>query len=355
MTKIQPNTENKTASEIEFNPSNMKKWLLDIIEKRPIVRKVAIKEALENFKLTHEQLKDNSSDGILTRCKSALGTVLTGMINDGEIDVDADKRLVLQKEVEDIYNNEKIESFILGILKTPPEYTKKKIFDACDREFAGEERQDGKTAVHRAVGDILARLTKAKKLIKKEGGIYLLVEGSRYPNTDIGKRLQAVANGKNVKENFLQAINLKGGEFFEQFSVKILEKVLSGTYTVVESEVTGGSADNGIDGKISIKDVLDYPETVLIQARTRGRQAITLKEVREFYGAIFAENGTRGIFITTAKFHSEAQKFINRRKDLVGVDGDKVFEWAVKEKLGIKETDKGNFIMDEKMFLDIAE
>ena len=120
------------------------------------------------------------------------------------------------------------------------------------------------------------------------------------------------------------------------------------TSFVVKSEVTGGADDNGIDGVIETEDGFGFRERVLVQARTRAKGAITLKEVREFFGAMISEKGTRGIFVTTASFHSEAQKFMNRQRNLIGIDGDKLFSMATENTCGVTVVNGKTELIPEK-------
>ena len=118
---------------------------------------------------------------------------------------------------------------------------------------------------------------------------------------------------------------------------------------VDEGAVTGGSDDGGIDGVIHTQDDLGYRETVLMQMKNR-HAVMTSKDVREFYGAVCAENGSRGIFITLSSFHPDAQKLLDKVDNLTGVDGDKLFEIAKKCRYGLTEQD-GRWRIDDALLL----
>ena len=112
----------------------------------------------------------------------------------------------------------------------------------------------------------------------------------------------------------------------------------------------GGSDDGGIDGMIHTTDDLGYRETILMQMKNR-HAVMTAKDVREFYGAVCAENGSRGIFITLSSFHPEAQKLLDKVDNLTGVNGDKLFEIAKRCRLGLVEKD-GRLCIDEELLLN---
>ena len=171
------------------------------------------------------------------------------------------------------------------------------------------------------------------------------------PATELGGWLRQAAEGGDVKRCFLEAVHTKGGEWFESYCVRLLrEYYLSEGKTVDEGFVTGGSDDGGIDGMIHTTDDLGYRETILMQMKNR-HAVMTAKDVREFYGAVCAENGSRGIFITLSSFHPEAQKLLDKVDNLTGVNGDKLFEIAKRCRLGLVEKD-GRLCIDEELLLN---
>lgn len=101
---------------------------------------------------------------------------------------------------------------------------------------------------------------------------------------------------------------------------------------------------------IHTTDDLGYRETILMQMKNR-HAVMTAKDVREFYGAVCAENGSRGIFITLSSFHPGAQKLLDKVDNLTGVNGDKLFEIAKRCRLGLVEKD-GRLCIDEELLLN---
>ena len=118
---------------------------------------------------------------------------------------------------------------------------------------------------------------------------------------------------------------------------------------MIYCDVTGGSDDGGIDIVIETLDSLGFGERILAQTKCRDRALVTEKEVREFYGAMNLQNGTRGIYITTTRFHEAAIDLIDASRDLVGIDGDKLFELVKKTEYGIKKI-KNGYVIDGAIF-----
>ena len=133
----------------------------------------------------------------------------------------------------------------------------------------------------------------------------------------------------------------------EQITEENVASTLSGLDGIL---IPGGFGPRGIDGMIHTTDDLGYRETILMQMKNR-HAVMTAKDVREFYGAVCAENGSRGIFITLSSFHPEAQKLLDKVDNLTGVNGDKLFEIAKRCRLGLVEKD-GRLCIDEELLLN---
>ena len=148
-----------------------------------------------------------------------------------------------------------------------------------------------------------------------------------------------------LKADFLGAIHSKGGEFFEHYFMNLLAKYyeLEGK-CVLESYATGGSEDGGIDGIAKTVDSLGFKETVMVQTKNRTDPS-SETEVRGFYGAVCAAQGSRGIFATTSDLHPMAKKFLDSIDNCVGVNGERIFSMACKTLYGIKKC-SGKLIID---------
>ena len=130
--------------------------------------------------------------------------------------------------------------------------------------------------------------------------------------------------------------------------MNLLEKyVKSFGKTVISNCTTGGSTDGGIDGIMETVDSLGFRETVMVQTKNRS-EPINETVARGFYGAVCARQGSRGILVTSSEFHPQAKEFLESIDNCVGVDGDKLFEMAVKTHYGIKKHDN-TLTVDQKI------
>jgi len=85
----------------------------------------------------------------------------------------------------------------------------------------------------------------------------------------------------------------------------------------------------------------------MVQTKNRSEVAVET-DVRGFYGAVCAKQGSRGIYAITSHFHSGAQAFLDGLDDCIGVNGDRLFSMALECSYGIKKTANG-LAVDEKI------
>lgn len=342
------------AKRKSFDTLSLREYIIKTVAKRAKTeKKVLFSECLDRFELTEAEKKDRSSDGKLAKCKSVIGCVLSELVREGVVEIVDEYFYKLPDDVseKDLITEEKIEEYFSALFEDGGKFTKKEMFTLCEKEFGCEKKGSDSEVLHRNCGNVLARLVKNGVLKKeKTGGKYYAEEKTLFPNSDLGNCLREADEGGEVKKCFLTALNLKGGEFFEWFSVNLIKKELERNATVIKSEIVGGAGDNGIDGVIECYDNFGFKDRVLIQARTRSKGTITLKELREFFGALNAEKGTRGIFVSTALFHKEAAAFANRQPNLVYLAGGKLFELALEHNFGVYSADGGTKI-DYEFFL----
>jgi len=88
----------------------------------------------------------------------------------------------------------------------------------------------------------------------------------------------------------------------------------------------------------------------MVQTKNRNDHS-TETEVRGFYGAVCAAQGSRGIFATSSDFHPMAKKFLDSIDNCVGVNGERIFAMATDVSYGIKRVD-GKLVIDKAIFTE---
>ena len=334
-----------------YTDEKLRGMLFDLIRAdSELRRKECIERCLAQTDFPKQMLRELSPGSPAVAAKSRIGAVLSQAISAGSICEDGAGYLVLTQEAELAPQKDALEDFLLSLLQTGT-VGKAKFFEKAEQKFckpnaSKRERNQLRTAA----GQVVSELEQQGHILHTTRG-YCLADDRGYPNTELGGILREAHRGGNLQKCFLDAIHTKGGEWFESYAVRLFrEYFLHAGKTVDSGEVTGGSNDGGIDGIIHTTDFLGYRETILMQMKNR-RAVMTAKDVREFYGAVCAENGSRGVFVTISSFHSEAQKLLDKVDNLTGVDGSKLFEMAKTCRMGLTEKN-GTFSLDERLFLD---
>ena len=105
-----------------------------------------------------------------------------------------------------------------------------------------------------------------------------------------------------------------------------------------------------VDVIMETEEELGFVERIIIQTKNRKNIQTTEKEIREFYGVMNAQKGTRGIFVTTSSFHPAAEKLLLSLPNCVGIDGKKLFSLVKQTVYGIHKT-KSGFSFDNAIFI----
>lgn len=166
-----------------------------------------------------------------------------------------------------------------------------------------------------------------------------------------------------LKAEFLKRLRSLGGDYFEYYSVYLLERYSMKNGRRLEGlKVSGGERDGGIDGEIELTDKFGFRETIYIQAKNWDPSKGDLDKwvvgetlLQQFIGAVacrLAKEGkqhSRGIFVTTSHFTPEAKALLETMSDrFIGYDADDVFEAAKECSFGVIRKN-GEWALDEAL------
>jgi len=128
--------------------------------------------------------------------------------------------------------------------------------------------------------------------------------------------------------NLIQKLPPQG---FEKLCKRLLIEI-----GINEITVTGGTGDQGIDGKgiVKLNDVVSL--NIVFQCK-RYKETVSPHHVRDFRGAMQGR-GEKGLIITTGRFTKEAKNEANRDgvTPIELIDGDRLVELFEKHHLGLK-------------------
>jgi restriction system protein len=128
--------------------------------------------------------------------------------------------------------------------------------------------------------------------------------------------------------NLIQNLPAAG---FEKLCKRLLTEI-----GINDITITGGSGDQGIDGKgiVILNDVVSL--NIVFQCK-RYKETVSPHHVRDFRGAMQGR-GEKGLIITTGRFTKEAKNEANRDgvTPIELIDGDRLVELFEKHHLGLK-------------------
>ena len=315
--------------------------ILDLLKGGAMQRRELISAYTETLGLTREELLDRSTGGRLNVSRSVAGGAIDEMLRKGIIKKNADGAYIATEQKPVVIRNERCENYIIKLLSERA-MTKAMLKESLIKLFGTDktltERDDSK--LFSVLSDILRRLTKDGIILQSEG-VYSLPDR-------IEARVDDISGMLTLKESFLSRLHRKGGEFFEDYFMTLLGKYVERHgKTVLTNTTTGGADDGGIDGIMTTVDILGFRETVMVQTKNRSDLA-SETDVRGFYGAVCARQGSRGIYAISSDFHYSAKQFLDGIDNCVGINGTDIFKMAIETAYGIKKS-KDGLSVDEKL------
>lgn len=293
--------------------------------------------------LSSTEGQDNAPDSRRNLLNSAIGTLLSDLCREGAVLRSAEGRYLLTCPAARAIREAELREAILAFCRGEG-HTRQEIYRHIEVHFGTcqTEGRDDDNALRTRAGALLDRLVDEGELIR-EGELLRRVRGEDEFFPDGAEAA--------LRARYLDLLHRQGGPFLERYAVALLTDHYKATgRTVTRAEVIGGSQDGGIDGRIDTTDALGFRECVMIQTKCRrGDIHVTERELRGFWGAVCAEGGSRGIFITTSYFHEAGVRFLDRLPDCVGIDGERLFALALDRRLGLLRR-AGGWVIDRKLF-----
>lgn len=126
---------------------------------------------------------------------------------------------------------------------------------------------------------------------------------------------------------------------FEKLVVKLLVKMGYGSEDYRKNRATKKSGDEGVDGIVTA-DRFGF-NVIYTQAKLYDpTSSIGRPEIQKFLGALAGQGATKGIFITTARFSSEARNYVEKQllQKIVLVDGKDLTDLMIEFNLGVTTT-----------------
>jgi restriction system protein len=146
----------------------------------------------------------------------------------------------------------------------------------------------------------------------------------------------AKALDAELSEELLQALLAATPARFERIIVDLLVAMGYGRGLRESGIAIGRSGDGGIDGIVN-EDALGL-DAVYIQAkRYAPENKVGRPAVQAFIGAMTGESATKGVFVTTSGFSSEARDYVGRvQQRVVLIDGRELARLLIAHEVGVR-------------------
>lgn len=340
--------------------------LKDYVKKHDkIKRSDLFKPALDSLRLTEEEKKDRSSDGLYCKYRSLTGSIINELIGGGAIKIiDADINQLSPAENEKTIRERRKSIYEYLSAKYITDYEEKDKNNALKSIISDKthEKELLKLPYAEAVYLIEKKFIRAAKIEDSD-----IEEKFKFPNTLVGaclrnqyeKYQKYLAGGisyneyqKSLSETLIKATYENGGAFFEKVSLDLIKAVYADDVVPNSDKITGGPSDYGIDGELKIKDKCGFIEKVVIQAKLN---SCGEKLIREFMGSMSYAGAQKGIFITLAVIDWRTREFaksvLKTTKQLLLIGRAELLQKMFECSVGLKTDKYENLVIDNSYFI----
>lgn len=136
-----------------------------------------------------------------------------------------------------------------------------------------------------------------------------------------------------LSKELLDIVKSCSPDFFERLVIDLLITMGYGGSRKEAGQAMGKSGDGGIDGIIN-EDKLGL-DVIYLQAK-RWENAVPVKEIRDFTGALASKKAKKGIFITTSSFPKSVYKFVTQVEyKIILIDGERLADLMIENSIGL--------------------
>jgi restriction system protein len=170
------------------------------------------------------------------------------------------------------------------------------------------------------------------------------------PEEQIEKALLTVHSA--LRTELLQRIMQNTPAFFEGLIIDLLVKMGYGGSRPDAAAQLGRSGDGGVDGVIN-EDRLGLDRVYLQAKRYADGNAVGRPEVQKFLGSLVGMGATKGVFVTTSKFSSDAVEFARHLSQrIILIDGSRLTELMIEHGVGVRLSRAIEFKRLDENFFD---
>lgn len=141
-----------------------------------------------------------------------------------------------------------------------------------------------------------------------------------------------------LRADLLDRILQNSPSFFEEVIVELLVAMGYGGSRRNAAEQLGKSGDGGVDGVIN-EDVLGLDRVYIQAKRYAPGSSVGRPEIQAFTGSLVGLGASKGVFVTTSTFSSQAVEFASRiPQRVILIDGKRLTELMVEHGVGVRSS-----------------
>ena len=161
-----------------------------------------------------------------------------------------------------------------------------------------------------------------------------LEDSKQTPTEQLENAYQTIV--KDLAADLLQKVLEQSAQFFEHLVLDLLLKMGYGGSLSDAGLVTKYSHDDGIDGIIK-EDKLGLDKIYIQAKRYNTATTIGKPQIQQFVGALDEQKASKGVFITTSSYSSEARKYAEEKasKKIVLIDGQELARYMIEYNVGV--------------------
>jgi restriction system protein len=139
-----------------------------------------------------------------------------------------------------------------------------------------------------------------------------------------------------LKGDLLQRILDNSPSFFEALIVELLVAMGYGGSRLSAATQLGRSGDGGVDGVIN-EDRLGLDRVYVQAKRYKAGTTVGRPDVQSFVGSLVGLGATKGVFVTTSTFSSQAIDYVRHlRERVILIDGERLAELMTEHNVGVR-------------------
>jgi restriction system protein len=170
------------------------------------------------------------------------------------------------------------------------------------------------------------------------------------PEEQIEKAFRTISSA--LRTELLQRIAQNTPAFFEELIIDLLVKMGYGGSRPDAAAQLGRSGDGGVDGVIN-EDRLGLDRVYVQAKRYAEGNVVGRPAVQNFVGSLMGLGATKGVFVTTSKFSSEAIEYARHlRERVILIEGQRLAELMIEHSVGVRLNRSVEFKQIDENYFD---